>query len=119
MNYYLVTGTSVVMSSNQRSTLVINQAPGDVIVESTEDYSDAEYTYVNGVFAKATAVVAQERRAERTSEFSQTLDRMSPLWYNSLTTAQQTSLSTWRTEWLNYPGSASAVKPTRPQGIFE
>ena len=50
------------------------------------------------------------RRQERREEFSRTIDRMNPLWYDSLTTQQQTDLATWRQAWLDYP--ATGVRPT-------
>jgi hypothetical protein len=53
----------------------------------------------------------EDRRGERAEEFSQTIDRMNPPWYNSLTATQKTSLETWRQEWLNYPDTG--ILPTR------
>ena len=59
------------------------------------------------------------RRNERTEEFAITLDRLNPIWYNSLTTAQRTELATWRTAWLDYPTAPEdTTKPVRPEGIF-
>lgn len=45
----------------------------------------------------------QERRNERTEIFSETLDRINPIWYNSLTQQQKDDLSNWRQAWLDYP----------------
>lgn len=58
------------------------------------------------------------RRADRSEEFTNTIDRMNPTWYNSLTETQQTSLATWRTEWLDYPNNEDNTRPVRPEGIF-
>ncbi len=61
----------------------------------------------------------EARREDRREEFAATLDRMNPIWYSTLTSAQQTSLSTWRTAWLDYPNDETNTKPVRPEGIFE
>ena len=46
---------------------------------------------------------------ERAEAFSRTLDIMNPVWYNSLTTEQQTELAAWRQAWLDYP--ETGVRP--------
>ena len=59
------------------------------------------------------------RRNDRQEEFANTLDRLNPIWYNSLTTEQRTELATWRTAWLDYPeASEETTRPVRPEGIF-
>jgi hypothetical protein len=68
--------------------------------------------YVNGTLVdivKSTEEVEEGRRDERLQVFSRTLDVMNPVWYNSLTTEQQTKLATWRQAWLDYP--ETGVKP--------
>jgi len=62
--------------------------------------------------------VEDERREERKVEFSNTLDKMNPLWFNSLTTTQQANLTTWRTAWMDYPASGVRPDDTLVQGIF-
>ena len=57
------------------------------------------------------------RREERREEFANTLDRMNPLWHNSLTSAQQAQLATWRTAWLNYPNSEANTRPSLPSAF--
>ena len=51
----------------------------------------------------------QDPREERAEVFSRTLDVMNPVWYNSLTTEQQTELAAWRQVWLDYP--ETGVRP--------
>lgn len=58
---------------------------------------------------KIFTVVEEQRRAERSEVFAQTIDKINPLWYSLLTTEQQSELATWRTAWLNYP--ATGDKP--------
>lgn len=48
-------------------------------------------------------------REEREEIFAQTLDRMNPVWYNSLSDDQRAELSTWRQAWLDYP--ETGVRP--------
>jgi len=45
----------------------------------------------------------QKRRNERAEMFAITLDRINPLWYDSLTQQQKDDLSVWRQAWLDYP----------------
>jgi len=47
------------------------------------------------------------RREDRADVFADTVDRMNPVWYNSLTIEQQTELSTWRQAWLDYPATGT------------
>lgn len=42
---------------------------------------------------------------KRIDQFAVTLDRMNPVWYNSLTEDQKTRLASWRQEWLDYPST--------------
>ena len=59
---------------------------------------------------KYITLVEEDRRQERQLMFSNTIDKMNPIWYNSLTSDQQKRLDTWRTQWLNYPDGG--IKPT-------
>lgn len=52
----------------------------------------------------------EERRQERNTVFAKTIDIMNPIWYNSLTSEQQSRLATWRDQWLDYP--ETGVEPT-------
>lgn len=53
-------------------------------------------------------------RKERDIEFSVTIDRMNPLWWDSLTDATKQEIISWRNTWLDYP--TTGVKPeTRPE----
>ena len=58
------------------------------------------------------------RRKERTLEFAETIDKLNPIWFDTLTTEQQNDLRTWRQSWLNYPSDLTTNKPARPEGIF-
>ena len=57
-------------------------------------------------------------RIERTERFRTTLDIMNPVWFNSLTAAQQTNLATWRTAWLDYPETGIKPSDSLLDGIF-
>ena len=59
-----------------------------------------------------------DRREERDNEFARTLDRMNALWYNSLTSQQQTDLATWRQAWLDYPSTGVEPDKSLVSGIF-
>ena len=50
-----------------------------------------------------------ERRQERREVFARTLDILNPVWYNALTSDQQTEIATWRQAWLDYP--VTGVRP--------
>ncbi len=58
------------------------------------------------------------RRIDRRLEFSATLDLVNPIWFNALTTTQQSSLAAWRTLWLDYPNDLTLTRPVRPEGMF-
>ena len=101
-------------------------ADGEII--TILDVNPEEYLYVLGTEARPDSGVfftrmttpdgfdvsvdtlAEYRRGERLEEFSRTIDRMNPIWYNSLTAQEQTDLATWRQAWLDYP--ATGVRPT-------
>ena len=54
---------------------------------------------------------------QRRVEFERTLDKMNPVWYNSLTDDQKTRLASWRQEWLDYP-STNTEPTTDVSDIF-
>lgn len=113
MMYYAVDAEGIVKAGSEEQegvdyTISINE--GLTLVSSTDE--DAfDKRYVDGVFVDIQENVLNSRRNERREEFSYTLDRMNPAWYNSLTDTQKTSLETWRQEWLDYP--ETGVLPTR------
>lgn len=74
---------------NNPPSCYIGQIINDTVVASVEPYVDP--------------------REERAEVFAATLDIMNPVWYNSLTTEQQTELAAWRQAWLDYP--ETGVKP--------
>lgn len=58
-----------------------------------------------------------ERRRERSNVFRRTVDRMNPVWFESLSDDQKARLSTWRSEWLDYPQSGQ-TPTTNVEDIF-
>lgn len=58
-----------------------------------------------------------ERRQERTNVFKRTVDRMNPVWFETLSDDQKARLSTWRGEWLDYPQSGE-TPTTNVEDIF-
>ena len=65
-----------------------------------------------------TTQIANNRRYERSKVFSETVDKMNPTWYNSLSDTDKTSLETWRVSWLNYPDTGVTPDPTLIANIF-
>ena len=116
------------MSSNSRFT--IHNEAGEALNTFVGLASDNPFpvgsTYEGVVVHSVSSVVDETptteeiyaAREERRAEFSTTLDRMNPVWYNSLTTAQQTALATWRQQWLDYPDNGIKPDYTLVQGIF-
>jgi hypothetical protein len=112
MYNYMINGTTIeFVSTNLRIITELATEQGLPVVQDDE-YYDEGYHYLNNSFVKKTSFLEQERREERTEEFSQTIDRMNPPWYNSLTDTQKTSVETWRQQWLDYP--STGILPTRP-----
>ena len=101
----------------------LKDAEGNVIdIASLGSYEYAQ-TYVGNnidgtLITSVERLPAELRREDRTEVFSRTIDNMNTLWYNSLTAEQQSSLSTWRDQWLSYPNNEDATRPTLPEGIF-
>jgi hypothetical protein len=69
--------------------------------------------------AEPVTPVEVERRMEREEKFAGTLDKMNPMWYQGLTTEQQSALNNWRVDWLEYPSTGIIPDDTLIQGIFE
>ena len=64
------------------------------------------------------ALEAESRRNERKEKFSETIDKMNIVWYNSLTQDQKTNLETWRQQWLDYPSTGISPTESLVEGIF-
>ena len=104
-------------------TFQVKDSDGNVLIEA-EGKAEENQFWIGRTFAGAEVVevidstpvsekptVEEIRREVRTEVFSTTLDRMNPIWYNSLTTEQQADLATWRQAWLDYP--ATGIEPTQ------
>ena len=50
--------------------------------------------------AEPVTPVEVERRMEREEKFADTVDKMNPMWYQGLTTEEQSALNNWRVGWL-------------------
>jgi hypothetical protein len=113
MMYYAIDAEGLVMAAGDSISgvqSVVDLNTGWSLVSSTDE--DAfDKRYVEGVFIDIQENIVKSRRNERREEFSKTLDRMNPAWYNSLTDTQKTSLETWRQAWLDYPDTG--ILPTR------
>ena len=69
-------------------------------------------SYVGGYIDTAEiASVEQytEPRVERDQVFAATIDRVNPVWFNSLSDDQKSELGVWRQAWLDYP--ETGVRP--------
>ena len=51
--------------------------------------------------------IYEKRRIIRRDMFSNTIDRMNPVWWSQLTTAQQQSFHAFRQVWLDYPANGT------------
>ena len=65
------------------------------------------------------ALEAESRRNKRKAKFSETIDTMNTIWYNSLTEDQKTNLATWRQQWLDYPSTGTEPDASLISGIFD
>ena len=111
MYYYMINGTVIeFVATNLRIITELATEQSLPVIQDDEYYGEG-YIYENGAFVKEASFIEQGRRGERAEEFSQTIDRMNPAWYNGLTDTQKTSLETWRQEWLDYP--ETGILPTR------
>ena len=90
----------------------VNQANNNLC----QAWLDAGNTPTAFVEPESTATVltqAEERRNDRREEFFYTLDKMNSIWYDSLSSAELSELTAWRTAWLDYPTTPSASRPIR------
>tara|TARA_R110000803_G_scaffold139430_3_gene206091 strand:+ start:873 stop:1241 length:369 start_codon:yes stop_codon:yes gene_type:complete len=122
MTYYIINSSGVVQGTTS-SLDVVNQnlKPDRSFVELSfpflESLSHIGRTIVDGELVELTPEeILLKRREERAEEFSNTLDLMHSIWYSDLTVEQQSTLTTWRQSWLDYPNTG--IKPERPEGIF-
>jgi len=112
MYYYMINGTVIeFVATNLRIITELSVEQGLPVVQDDEYYGEG-YHYADGAFVKEASFIEQERRKERTEEFSQTLDKLNASWWDSLTDTEKTEVNTYRTAWLDYP--STEVKPTRP-----
>jgi len=89
----------------------------DAILQAWVDAGNSIGEYVAPV-PPAPVPFSDLRRIERSKEFSWTIDNLNPMYYDSLTSEQQTELATWRQAWLDYPNDENNTKPILPEGIF-
>ena len=112
MYHYMIKDTVLeFVSTDLRVITELATEQGLPVVQADEYYSEG-YHYVDGAFVKQVSFIEQERREERTEEFSQTLDKLNAAWWDSLTNTEKTEVNTYRASWLDYP--STGVKPTRP-----
>ncbi len=85
----------------------------DAKLFNDQDEAEAYRVEINAasfeIFSEHYATISQRRR-ERLRTFSLTVDRMNPVWYDSLSEDQKLRLRNWREQWLDYP--LSGVSPT-------
>ena len=83
-----------------------------------KDADEVCTTWLDSNSVTAYSKTEWDRREERRQMFESTIDKMNPLWYNSLTTQQKTNLSIWRQQWLDYPSSGTEPVASLVEGIF-
>lgn len=74
-------------------------------------------SYVGEVYDGVTVAsvslnVGDQRRKDRALAFSQTLDKMTPDWRDSLTDAQRLKMKAFRLAWLDFPTSDASEFPS-------
>ena len=101
-----ILGISIEMPISVEGTTVL-------VMESEKIPDDHLKMVVNGELVDSPtlieATIIQDRRSERMGMFSQTLDVLNPVWYDTLTEAEKLSIPIWRQAWLDYP--ETGVKP--------
>ena len=80
------------------------------IVQSENEYASDEYVYNPDTSSFVQQLTVDKMRQKRDEIFFGTIDNMNPVWYNALTSDQQTRLAAWRQEWLDYP--TTTTEPT-------
>jgi hypothetical protein len=123
MQYLIVNGTEILGAYTDLPLAQINATTeGGTIITLNEYVDIVDKMYVDGEVVDiplTTEELLEARREERRDKFANTLDRMNPVWHNSLTAPQQNDLATWRTQWLEYPSTGIIPDDTLIQGIFE
>ena len=102
-------------------------ADGNLLNLGVGDYTQLQHrvgtTKFGGVVAQVVDgtpedTIIEFRREARAERFSKTIDRMNPIWYDTLTDDQKIRLAAWRTEWLDYPEDGKEPT-TNVEDIFE
>jgi len=80
------------------------------VIRIADSADPMDFVPENGSFVDISPEVVipsslDERRAYRSKVFSNTLDKLNPLWYNLLTEQQKLDLAEWRQAWLDYPST--------------
>jgi hypothetical protein len=123
MYYVIVIGSEIDSATDRLKHAETNALrSGGTIVTFNEYVDTVDKMYVDGEVVDIplnTEELLEARREERRDKFVNTLDRMNPVWHNSLTAPQQNDLATWRTQWLEYPSTGIIPDDTLIQGIFE
>lgn len=98
---------------------VLNTFAGDVKERYLGTTWGDQIVYSVEQLAEPVTPVEVERRMEREEKFADTVDKMNPMWYQGLTTEEQSALNNWRVGWLEYPSTGIIPDDTLIQGIFE
>tara|TARA_R110002124_G_C8940816_1_gene512678 strand:+ start:1313 stop:1666 length:354 start_codon:yes stop_codon:yes gene_type:complete len=98
---------------------VLNTFAGDVKERYIGTNWEGQIVYSVEQLAEPVTPVEVERRMEREEKFADTVDKMNPMWYQGLTTEEQSDLNNWRLDWLEYPSTGIIPDDTLIQGIFE
>jgi hypothetical protein len=123
MYYLIVKDTVIIDAGTDLKVAQMTSADEGGTIITFDDYVETtDKKYVDGEVVDiplTTEELVEARREERRDKFANTLDRMNPVWHNSLTAPQQNDLATWRTQWLEYPSTGIIPDDTLIQGIFE
>ncbi len=102
----------------EKDGVIINviEIPDDA---NHSDFGTREYLTTDNISDSVMqSEYARQRQSERTKVFSITIDKLNPIWYNSLTSTQQSNLATWRQQWLDYPSTGTIPNEALVQDIF-
>ena len=102
-------GNVLNVSGGEVQLEIVGQEFNGVVIASVRQEADE---------VSAPEEVDDSKRFERKTMFEATLDKVGPVWYNSLTTTQQTNLATWRQAWLDYPNNGVYPDFTLVEDIF-
>jgi hypothetical protein len=115
IHYVIEVSSNRILYSSSDGNIAVNNSESffeqaTFIVQSENEYALDEYVYNPDTSSFVQQLTVDKMRQKRDEIFFGTIDNMNPVWYNALTSDQQTRLAAWRQEWLDYP--TTTTEPT-------